>query len=305
VKIEVESNEEEDEEENVEEEEEEEEEDEIIDLDEDALNNPVQEESKKGNNANEKLSKQMSPVVTMSNYAVTVQNTEPFRKKKGEYFTPKDTSTIGKLFINNTNAATHLHTEDNATSQNGNQNGPAKTDQNPRTVLSKLAEIYGQKYLKSGMAKASFYEYLMHDEHIQKFIDKHNLDNVEKVHSFIQRNKEFLSKKNMKLKEKVNKYNEEICFTCHGKPNNKEMSPEKVRSPEHFLADNYKFLDRREEKINGLRTKIVEETNKNLQACPNISDKSKKIAEKKIGENKEVHNRLFTEKIKKQKKSFV
>jgi hypothetical protein len=79
----------------------------------------------------------------------------------------------------------------------------------------------------------------------------------------------------MKLKEKIEKFNDELNMTCHGNPNNKDIHFSQIRQPEQFLADNINFQIRKEEKIGEIRNKIVEETNKTLLPCPIISEVNK------------------------------
>lgn len=107
----------------------------------------------------------------------------------------------------------------------------------------------------------------------------------------------------MKLKEKIEKFQEEVSVVCHGKPNNKDFNPDQIRPPDQFLSDNYNFVAKKQEKINQIRTKIIEETNKAVLPCPVISKKTKQLAEKKHGADKQVHQRLFADKGKKQKKN--
>ena len=72
--------------------------------------------------------------------------------------------------------------------------------------------------------------------------------------------------------EKINKYNDEINFTCHGKPNKKEFTSSQIRSPEKFMADNINFLLRKDEVIQEIRNEIIEQTNKTFLPCPVISE---------------------------------
>ena len=107
----------------------EEEEDDIVDLD--FETNPEPEVKVEDKNPDE-IDLAKSPIPTQNNIMSTVQNTAENKKtmKKNEYFSPKSNSTIGKLFINNT---TNLVTEENA-----NSAGNMKTEQNAKTVLSKV-----------------------------------------------------------------------------------------------------------------------------------------------------------------------
>ena len=59
---------------------------------------------------------------------------------------------------------------------------------------------------------------------------------------------------------------------CHGNPNNKDIQSNQIRPPDQFLADNINFQIRKEEKINEIRNKIIEENNKILIGCPIISE---------------------------------
>lgn len=103
----------------------------------------------------------------------------------------------------------------------------------------------------------------------------------------------------MKLQEKIDKFNEEEDYRCHGNPNNKVLTEKDIRKPEDFLNDNLNYISKKDTKVAELRTKIVEDTNKNLTHIPVISEATKKLAEKKNGENQEViHERLHKEKIK-------
>lgn len=106
----------------------EEEEDDVIDLDFEVEQNAVEEKKA--------VKKEENPPNITNNLMTSGLNTEQNKNKakKGvKLFTPQNTSSIGKLFIN-TNQNTVLNTEDNL---NTNMNY-IKTDQNPKTVLSKV-----------------------------------------------------------------------------------------------------------------------------------------------------------------------
>jgi hypothetical protein len=110
-------------------EDEENEDDDIIDLDMEAeqhLENHEMDENKK-----EEAQPITTPVMTQ-NFASTVQNTEQLKKpiKKGEFFSPKNTSSIGKLFLNTTS---NVITEENA-----NEQGNVRIEQTNKTVISKV-----------------------------------------------------------------------------------------------------------------------------------------------------------------------
>lgn len=114
---------------NLNEDQENEDDDDIIDLDMEAdkhIENQEIEEDKK-----EDGQPITTPIMTQ-NLASTVQNTEQLKKpmKKGEFFSPKNTSTIGKLFINTTS---NVITEENA-----NDQGNIKIEQTNKTVISKV-----------------------------------------------------------------------------------------------------------------------------------------------------------------------
>ena len=115
------------------------------------------------------------------------------------------------------------------------------------------------------------------------------------------RNKEFIVKKTMKLKEKADKFSEEQDNNCHGNPNNKILTEKDIRNPEDFLNYNLNYVEKKNNKIAELRSKIVEDTNKNMQNGPTISESTKKMAEKKNGENVEVYSRLHNGDIKHKK----
>jgi len=121
----------------------------------------------------------------------------------------------------------------------------------------------------------------MHDEHIQKYLDKNNIDNIDKFNSFMQRNQEYTNKRTMNLQDLIDKSNEEFVKKYHGKPNNKVITQENLRNSKAFMADNLNFVAKKEQKIEELRNKIIEETNKQLLKSPHISSASKKLAEKK------------------------
>jgi hypothetical protein len=111
---------------------EEEEEDELIDLDMEVNEDPIfpVEETKI-----EEITVAKSPVVTQ-HILSTEQNTEQNKKKtatKGNFFSPKNNKTIGKLFINSTS---NLITEENMQTE-----GNVRTDQASKTVLSKVEFI--------------------------------------------------------------------------------------------------------------------------------------------------------------------
>jgi len=209
---------------------------------------------------------------------------------KKAFFTPKNQTLIGKIFVNTT---TNLNTEEN--------NNFKTEGNNNKTAITMLAEKFAKKHFdKKGGEKVNIYEYLLHDEHIQKFIQK-NSGEHEKYNNFISRNKEFQVKKTMKLKEKVERFNEEQDHTCHGNPNNKLLTDKDIRNPDDFLKDNLKYVEKKDNKVAELRSKIVEDTNKNLSFVPVLSENTKKLAEKKIGENNDVVQRLHKGKIKQHK----
>jgi hypothetical protein len=289
VKLDLNDEEEESEEEEEEEEEEEkseEEEEDIIDLDFEA-NDAPEEEQKEEIKVPENLNL-VTNTETVQNQA-TLGTTKNKTAKK-TFFTPKNQTLLGKIFVNTTQA----HTDENANFTKTEGNNVNKT------AITMLAEKLAKEYFlrpKQGAQKINIYEYLLHDEYIQKFLAKNSGDH-EKFNNFISRSKDFSAKKTMKLQERIDKINDEQDFTCHGNPNNKVIYEKDIRKPEDFLSDNMNYMAKKDIKIAELRTKIVEDTNKHLTHVPVISEATKKMAENKNGENPEVYSRLHKGSIK-------
>ena len=106
----------------------EEEEDDVVDLDFEVEQNVVEEKKAEKN-------EEIAPILenNLMNSGLNTQKNNNKSKKIAKLFTPQNTSSIGRLFIN-TNPNTVLNTEDNV---NTHMNY-IKTDQNPKTVLSKV-----------------------------------------------------------------------------------------------------------------------------------------------------------------------
>jgi hypothetical protein len=288
---------EEDEEEDEEEEEEEEEvieednEDEVVDFNFGGEDANVILEMNGINNENEKKLENENPAVIETNQEEQLQiNPGNNNKKK----TDKSQTQFKKL----------LNTQDGTTRQ--------KTDPNSeKTVFTRISEDLFNKFVSNKDTqnkKTSAYDYLINDMFLNRVVEKNDRDSTSKFNNFVARNKEFRDKKSLKLQERTEKIANEINSSCTGIPNGKVLNKNEIRDPNEFLSDQLKYYTTRDQNINQQREDIKKTTDAQLKAVPEISKNSKELAEKKLLENnleKEVHGRLYQDKIHKEKKVLL
>lgn len=90
----------------------------------------------------------------------------------------------------------------------------------------------------------------------------------------MQRNKDFTAKKEDKLEKKKAEKEKKIDMDCHGKPNMKNLKEKDIRTPEDFMKDNLNYISKNKTKIEELKKKIVEDTDKELAFKPFITEVS-------------------------------
>jgi len=136
-------------------------------------------------------------------------------------------------------------------------------------------------------------------------VKKNDKESAGKFNNFVTRNMEFRDKKSLKLQERIDKISSEVNAACTGVPNGKVFDKTEIRNPDDFLNDQLKYYNTRDLNVNQQREDIVKTTNSKLQSVPEISKKSKKLAEKRLEtehNDQEVYSRLFHEKLNKEKK---
>lgn len=309
IKLDLGANEEEEEEESDEEEEDEEEEvvdeeddeeeeddmaDDMADFDLEAMNNLNEnrnivvnpEAADINTHENEQVIKQKPVAGTgqkSNKYKLTLDKT----KKANFQNTPKNQTQMNKLFSTEP-TYTGARTE-------GGDN---------KSVFTKISEELFTKFINNKDTqnkKTSAYDYLINDLYLNRVCEKNDKDTHQKFVNFFNRNKEFRDKKGLRLQERVEKINQETNTVCTGIPNNKVFTKEELRSPDDFLNDQLKYYNTRDLNVNQQREDVLKTTNALLRQTPEISKKSQRLAKKKAPENKEVHDRLFSEKLNKQK----
>jgi len=213
-----------------------------------------------------------------------------------QFSTPKNSTTMQKLFT---------QTLQNTGSNQKNNNLPQSEN---KTVFTKLSEELFNKFVSNKdnqNKRTSAYDYLINDMFLNRMCEKTDKENAVKFNSFVQRNKEYTDKKQLKLQERIEKINVDHNTNCHFNPNGKTIEKSELRNPETFLNDHVKYMQTKDLYINAQREEIVKNTDLQCKQAPEISKKSKQLAEKKNqGEEgkKAVHDRLFQEKIHKEKK---
>jgi len=140
---------------------------------------------------------------------------------------------------------------------------------------------------------------------LNRMCEKNDKESAGKFNNFVTRNKEFRDKKSLKLQERSDKISSEMNAMCTGVPNGKVFDKSELRNPDEFLNDQLKYYNTRDLNVNQQREDIVKTTNAKFQSVPEISKKSKQLAENRLvteNNDQEVYNRLFHEKLNKEKK---
>jgi hypothetical protein len=178
-----------------------------------------------------------------------------------------------------------------------------------KSVFTRISEDIYSKYVSNKSQhykKTSAYDFMINDHFLNRIVEKSDKNSHQKFQRFINRNKEFRDKKVLNLQERTQKLSEEIKITCTGTPNNKVFDKTELRDPTEFMSDQLKYLESRELNIKKQQEEIIKQTDSKCRDTPEISEKSRKLAEKRTSmENKEVHSRLFNEKIHNEKKNLL
>lgn len=185
-----------------------------------------------------------------------------------------------------------------------------RPDQGEKTVFTRLSEELYKKFLSnkgSGYKKTSAYDYFVNDRFLNRVVEKNDPSAAIKFENFLNRNKEYVDRKVMRLNERIQNIANEINSNCTGMPNGKTFIKEELRDPNEFLKDQLKYYHTMVQQIETLRNDIMTSTNSNIRSVPEISKKSKALAEKKFNDENSVavHDRLFKEKLNKEKKHII
>ncbi len=90
------------------------------------------------------------------------------------------------------------------------------------------------------------------------------------------RNKELVEKKNLRLQAKTEELHKELNSLCTGMP--KVNNPvEKTRTSDKFFKDQLQFKERKKGKVEELKQRRLNDTNKELKEKPTISKVSTSI----------------------------
>jgi hypothetical protein len=155
--------------------------------------------------------------------------------------------------------------------------------------------------------KTSAYDFLINDMFLNRVVEKGDKEATKKFNNFVVRNNEFRDKKTLKLQARTEKVSNEINANCTGKPNGKVFEKAEIRNPQDYLNDQLKYFQTRDINIKQQQEDIKKTTDSKIQKVPEISKKSKKLAQKRLtsdSTSKEVHDRLFQEKLHKEKKDI-
>ena len=244
------------------------------------------------------------PVSTLKNQFKNIQQKERedksgHKRKKGQsngegyLTTPKSQHAFQKLFY----------------TQSPNSEALNKIDSNEnKTVFTKISEDLFNKFISNKHTqnqKTSAYDYLISDMFLNKIVEKNDKNAGQKFSNFAVRNKDFRDKKNLKLKERIEKIANEAVAECTWKPNGKNFEKSEVRKPEDYYNDHLKYIQTRDANITHQKEEILKNTEALLKVAPEISKKTKRIAARKLKKeniSKNVHDRLFKERLNKEKK---
>jgi hypothetical protein len=184
-----------------------------------------------------------------------------------------------------------------------------KQDQGEKTVFTRLSEELYKKFLKRDQSykKTSAYDFFVNDKFLNKVVEKNDPSAAVKFGNFINRNKEYVDRKVARLNERIQNMTNEINSNCTGMPNGKIPLKEELRDPNEFLKDQLKYYETIGHQIESMRKDILTTTNSKMRDAPEISKKSKVLAEKKINEEigTVVYDRLYKEKLNKEKKHII
>jgi hypothetical protein len=183
-----------------------------------------------------------------------------------------------------------------------------RAENTEKTVFTRISEDLFSKFVSnkdSHNKKTSAYEYLINDMFLNRVVEKNDKESAAKFNDFVNRNKEFRNKKQLKLQEKSEKIANELNATYTGRPNGKVFDKSELRDPNEYLQDQIKYYQTRDMNIKQQQDDIKKNTDSHLKQTPDISKKSKQLAEKRLStenNSKEVYDRLFQDKLHKEKK---
>jgi hypothetical protein len=81
-----------------------------------------------------------------------------------------------------------------------------------------------------------------------------------------------INKRDEKLEKMKNEKDKKTDMDCHGNPNGKKLKEKDIRTPEDFMKDNLNYISKNKTKIEELKKKIVDDTDKNLPFKPFITE---------------------------------
>jgi hypothetical protein len=182
-----------------------------------------------------------------------------------------------------------------------------RSENTEKTVFTRISEDLFNKFISNKdfyNKKTSSYDYLINDMFLNRVVEKNDRESAAKFNDFVNRNREFRDKKQMKLQERSEKIATEMNATYTGRPNGKVFEKTQIRDPQEYLQDQLKYYQTRDQNIKQQQEDIIKNTDSNIKKVPDISKKSKQLAEKRLTNDntKEVHDRLFNDKLHKDKK---
>jgi hypothetical protein len=182
-----------------------------------------------------------------------------------------------------------------------------RSENTEKTVFTRISEDLFNKFISNKdfyNKKTSSYDYLINDMFLNRVVEKNDRESAAKFNDFVNRNREFRDKKQMKLQERSEKIASEMNATYTGRPNGKVFDKTEIRDPQEYLQDQLKYYQTRDQNIKQQQEDIIKNTDSNIKKVPDISKKSKQLAEKRFSNDnsKEVHDRLFNDKLQKEKK---
>jgi hypothetical protein len=178
-----------------------------------------------------------------------------------------------------------------------------KKDLSDKTVFTRISEDLYKKFVGNKSQhnkKTSAYDYLINDMFLNRVVERNDKECTTKFLDFVNRNKEFIDKKKIRLQDKTDKLANEFNQINTGIPNGRVLDKNELRDPNEYLQDQLKYYQTRDMNIKQQQEDIIKNSDSLMKPVPEISKKSKLLAEKRLGnDSKEVHDRLFNEKLKK------
>ena len=169
-------------------------------------------------------------------------------------------------------------------------------DQNGKTIFSKISENLFSKYLNTESAsRPSTFEELTTESYLKTQQDKMKKDNKKKFKNMIERHAEYENKKRERMKERKDKFHEQLKSSCTWTPNGVKIEN---LNPDDFYQEQKKFVEEKKQNIQ----KMTKEQKKKEKVPKGqlISENSKKIVEttRKCETKEEFFKRLKNEKLK-------